>query len=400
MDTISTGCGLPALYNEEEYVRALQNAEIGIREEDLVWHNSGGCTETMIHGRFNVGSLDAGINLPLILAQTLHERLSTTANFEAFVEVYKADVAEVVREIVDDVNANQEMKSRPRPQPMRSLLIDDCIEVGRESNNGGARYNWSVINMAGFANVVYSLAAVQEVVFEKKEKTSAAFLGILGNNYEGEETFRHRLSRCPQFGNDNSMSDNIAADIAAFVFQGFLRYTAWRGGKFLASCLMFVTYESAGTPVTATPDGRLDREPLRSRSLPGTRSQRPNSDAQKCNVDSARPGTGNARRQHTFHKGFLQDGRRSCEIKTSDSDILRLGRDAASDQCRRSRGSAGCYRASRAARRSDRSHWRVLRVFQSPVANSQTDCAGTHGTQSVSRKTARIGFSKKFITWR
>ena len=262
MDTIATGCGLPALYNEEEYVRALRNAELGIREEDFGWHNGGGCTETMIHGRSNVGSLDAGINLPLILVQTLHERLSTTANFEAFVQVYKADVAEVVREIVDDVNADQEMKSRLRPQPMRSLLIDDCIEVGREFNNGGARYNWSVINVAGFANVVDSQAAVREVVFEKKEKTGAAFLGILGENYEGEETFRHRLSRCPRFGNDNAMSDDIAADIAAFVFREFLRYTAWRGGKFLASCLMFVTYENAGTPVTATPDGRLDGEPL------------------------------------------------------------------------------------------------------------------------------------------
>jgi len=262
MDTIATGCGLPALYNEEEYLRSLRKANLGLYEEDLGWHNGGGCTETMIHGRSNVGSLDAGINLPLILVQTLHEHLVTAANFDALVEAYKADVSAIVREIVDDVNADQEMKARLRPQPMRSLLIDDCIEIGREFNNGGARYNWSVINVAGFANVVDSLAAVREVVFEKKERTGAEFLEILGRNYEGEEAFRRRLSRCPRFGNDNPSSDDIATDIAEFVFREFLSYTPWRGGKFLASCLMFVTYADAGTRVAAMPDGRLAGEPL------------------------------------------------------------------------------------------------------------------------------------------
>ncbi len=262
LDTIATGCGLPALYNEEKFLRSLRQADLGIHEEDLGLHLGAGCTETMVHGCSNVGSLDAGINLPLILVQMLHEHLPTVEDFDALVEAYKADVAAVVREIVDDVSADQEMKAQLRPQPMRSLLIDDCIEVGREYNNGGARYNWSVVNVAGFANVVDSLAAVKEVVFEKKEKTGAEFLKILGQNYDGEEAFRRRLSRCPRFGNDHPQSDALAADIAEFVFREFLRYRPWRGGKFLASCLMFVTYANAGTPVAATPDGRLDCEPV------------------------------------------------------------------------------------------------------------------------------------------
>ena len=39
-------------------------------------------------------------------------------------------------------------------------------------------------------------------------------------------------------------------------------YAAWRGGKFLPSCLMFVTYARAGAPVPATPDGRRAGEPI------------------------------------------------------------------------------------------------------------------------------------------
>ena len=42
----------------------------------------------------------------------------------------------------------------------------------------------------------------------------------------------------------------------AHAFREFLRHAPWRGGRFLGSCLMFVTYATAGAQVGATPDGR------------------------------------------------------------------------------------------------------------------------------------------------
>ncbi|MBD3180839.1 hypothetical protein GF312_01005, partial [Candidatus Poribacteria bacterium] len=262
LDAVATGCGIPALYKEEGFISSLRDAHLGIRESDLGWYNGGGCTETMIHGCSNVGSLDAGINLPLILVETLEDHLATAKTFEELFDEYKSDVADVVLEIARDVNADQEVKARLRPQPMRSLLIDDCIDNGLEYNAGGARYNWSVINVAGLANVVDSLAAVNEVVFERNEKTGAELLEAINKNYENSEELRIRLESCPRFGNDDPAADIIAEEVAEFVFQEFLQYAPWRGGKFLASCLMFVTYAGAGHPVKATPDGRLNGAPL------------------------------------------------------------------------------------------------------------------------------------------
>jgi len=262
LDTIATGCGLPALYNEELYLQSLRDAHLGLREDDLAWHNGGGCTETMIHGRSNVGSLDAGINLPLILVDTLDKHLASASSFAELLSACKSDITDVVREIATSVSANQEAKARLRPQPVRSLLIDDCIDNGREFNAGGARYNWSVINVAGLANVVDSLAAVREVVFEDKETSGGELLDVLHRNYEGEEDLRRTLQRCPRFGNDDPRADEIAVEIADLVFREFLLYAPWRGGKFLASCLMFVTYAQAGESVPATPDGRLAGTPI------------------------------------------------------------------------------------------------------------------------------------------
>jgi pyruvate-formate lyase len=131
-----------------------------------------------------------------------------------------------------------------------------------EFNAGGARYNWSVINVAGLANVVDSLAALREVVFERKEIAPAAMGRLLAADFSGSEATRLRLTRCSRYGNDDPRADELAARISTLVFREFLRHKAWRGGTFLASCLMFVTYADAGAPVGALPDGRRAGEPL------------------------------------------------------------------------------------------------------------------------------------------
>jgi formate C-acetyltransferase len=261
-DLLATGNGLPALYNEEGYLAALREAGLGIAEEDLSLWNGGGCTETMIHGRSNVGSLDAGVNLPLAFVESLGRHLATASSFESLVAAVKEDFAAVITETCRLVSLDQETKARWRPQPMRSLLIDDCIERGVEFNAGGARYNWSVVNVAGLANVADSLAAIREVVFEKREKTGAELLDILHRDFEGEEKLRQRLGRCPRFGNNDPRADDIAAEIAELVFRQSLDHKPWRGGRFLPSTIMFVTYADAGARVGATPDGRRAGEPI------------------------------------------------------------------------------------------------------------------------------------------
>jgi formate C-acetyltransferase len=145
---------------------------------------------------------------------------------------------------------------------MRSLLIDDCIDRGVEYNAGGARYNWSVVNVAGLPNVADSLAAVQEVVFDTQETTGSELLQALRANFSGSEPLRQRLIRCPKYGNDQPQVDAIAADVAEHVFSEFGRHTPWRGGRFLPSCIQFTTYAREGAKVGATPDGRRAAEPL------------------------------------------------------------------------------------------------------------------------------------------
>ncbi len=263
METLRTGCGQPAFYNEPGYLGALHSIFPEIPQADLVKWNGGGCTETMLHGCSNVGSLDAGINLSLILEETLERTLARKEiEFAQLLQEFKADIRMATGAVLSELNDYFEARAEHRPQPLRSLLIDDCLERGMDFNAGGARYNWSVVNIAGLSNVADSLQALREVVFECQEISPADMLECLHQNFAGCEPLRQRLLGCEKFGNDLAGVDSLTAEIAQFVYQELLSTPCRRGGHFLPSHIQFETFGSAGQQVSASPDGRLAFEPL------------------------------------------------------------------------------------------------------------------------------------------
>jgi len=263
MESLNTGCGQPAFYNEPGYLKALSSLLPEILVEDLVQWNGGGCTETMLHGCSNVGSLDAGINLLLILETILEKYLSVdTVNFDDILLAFKDNIKETIHGVLEQLNAYFVARAEHRPQPVRSLLVDDCIEEGLEFNAGGARYNWSVVNVAGLANVADSLQALREVVFVNREITASELLTCLHQDFLGCETIRQRLLSCEKFGNDKETVDLLASEIAQFIYEEILSHPCQRGGRFLPAHIMFETFGYSGKQVGASPDGRRAFEPL------------------------------------------------------------------------------------------------------------------------------------------
>ncbi|MBU0610810.1 MAG: formate C-acetyltransferase/glycerol dehydratase family glycyl radical enzyme, partial [Armatimonadetes bacterium] len=112
------------------------------------------------------------------------------------------------------------------------------------------------------ANTYDSLAAVKRLVYDERAVTAEELLGALRDNFAGHEDLRQRLQRCPHYGNDDPYVDDLAVEVSTHVFSEFMGQTPWRGGRFLASCLMFVTYGTFGAQVGATPDGRLAQTPV------------------------------------------------------------------------------------------------------------------------------------------
>jgi formate C-acetyltransferase len=258
-ESIATGCGQPALYNEKLYQKALAERFPAMPAADRLRFNGGGCTETMLAGISNVGSLDAGINLPVIFEPYMRRTLGTAPDFAAFYDGLLDTITQEILPILERISRYQESRMKLRPHPVRTLLIDDCIDAGKDFNGGGARYYWSVVNIAGIVNVVDSLLAIRHLVYDTKKYTPAAFLAALAGQ---EPDYLADLRQCPCFGVDNETADALAADFAGKVFDVFKQRTPYLGGQFLPSSIQFATYEGAGLGVGPTPDGREAGSPL------------------------------------------------------------------------------------------------------------------------------------------
>jgi len=262
IDTIASGNGLPALYSEENYLRAIDTAQLNLPDEDKRDYAFGGCTELMVHGCSNVGSLDGDFSVIERLEKYLERSLADCPTFEDLLLGLESDVRSGIYELTEAVNRNQENRSLYQPQLIRTLLIDDCIDRGKNYHDGGARYNWSVINIVGMSNAIDSLSAVRKAIYEEHKTDAPTLLAALRANFEGHEELRRYLQQCPRFGNDDSEVNEIAERLSGVVYREFKRYAPWRGGKFIAGTLMFVTYGMYGQRVGATPDGRLAETPV------------------------------------------------------------------------------------------------------------------------------------------
>ena len=260
LETVKSGSGQPAFYNKNLVLGGLKKRFPSIRDEDLNRFCGGGCTEAMLAGLSNVGSLDAGINLLLILEKLIGTKLSLATSFDEFYETYWSEVEAVVERVKKELNNSRPNRSRYNPLPMRTLLVDDCIDRGLEYNSGGARYGWSIINFAGLINVIDSLLAIRTLVFEKKKYTAEQIVELLQSN--DQEFLREVIGLRESFGKDieeiNSFSHKISERIFSMTETGELVF----GEGFLSASIQFRSQVSAGKPIGATPDGRSAGAPL------------------------------------------------------------------------------------------------------------------------------------------
>ena len=260
LDDILSGSGSPSIYNRTLYRRGFLSRFPSIREEDLDHFCGGGCTESMLCGLSNVGSLDAGINLLLILEGCMKTELPRAASFEAFYEAYLGEIRRVSLDVMEKIAASQAERALYDPLPMRTLLVDDCIEKERDFNDDGARYSWSIISFAGIINVIDSLAVIRDMVFSDRLYRPEEFLRLLES---GDPAFRQKLKNHPhRFGIDDGPTNALSYDLTHRVF-GFLREkTPHYGLGFLPASIQFQSYCEAGKAIGATPCGRQAGEGL------------------------------------------------------------------------------------------------------------------------------------------
>lgn len=278
LKVLAEGSGRPALYNDDLYIKTLLGLDLGLTPADATEIGFGGCTETMIAGLSNCGSLEGTLNLAKALELALHNGIDPSSgaqagpatgsfveftSFAAFLDAVKAQIRAQTRCFAESANAALQRRfGAGDPKLYRTFFTRDCVRNHRSFEAGGARYNWSVVTYQGIANLIDGLAAVKHSVFERGEVSQEALVPALDANYAGYEHLLGPLKAAPKFGNDDPAADAVGAEIMDFACRELLSHRMVRGGRFLPSCIVFATYAQAGEAIGATPDGRLAGAPL------------------------------------------------------------------------------------------------------------------------------------------
>lgn len=282
-DTLAIGTGLPALYNDEVVCTALE--KIGIPPEDSHDYCMNGCNQIDILGKSHMGLEDGEVVFTKCLEFALHNGVDTMSGekvsietgspegfttYERFERAFMEQLEFVTYNSCSSANRWQHMKAVFQPHPLRSCLIEGCLEKGKDYRNGGPLYNHGQILAEGIADTGDSLYAVKKLVYDEKKYTMSELIDALNSNFEGYEKLHHDFKNCEKFGNDIEEVDNITARALNRFLTILKSNKTYRGGIYTGGCSPFNRVASYGKQTGALPNGKLKGEPLLADSIAAT----------------------------------------------------------------------------------------------------------------------------------
>ena len=270
LESIKSGNGLPALYNDKLITGNL--LKFGYDIKNARGHAFAGCSQLMIPGVCNfindIGMLNAAKIAEISLYGGFDPRTGTQAgphtgtpetieSFGEFLQSYKNQL-DYFCGLEVEIH-EKEYKYRPAREgyAMRTLFTGDCIENGKNVFESGARFNGVELEVIGITNAADHLYAVKELVFKQGIVSLPELADILKNNWLEHEDLRERALKIDKFGNDCEEIDNLRADITGYIYSRFNGIKSSLGGIYMPGEVIFTAHDWCGAATGATADGRL-----------------------------------------------------------------------------------------------------------------------------------------------
>jgi formate C-acetyltransferase len=295
-EVIRSGVGYPAVFNDGVEVPTLVEQGYGL--EEARDYGFVGCIEVFIPGRMAPWA-DSRFNLLRCVNLTLHggvDNLTGEAvgpalrpaqgglslskpatgepeNWDAFYDAFRTQMRALLQEHIKALSeAKQAVEDRADEftSPLMSALTADCIERGRDLNDGGARHpaNHGIAGM-GIGTTADALMAVKRLVYDEKRFDLSQLRRMLAANFEGYEAERQvLLRRAPKFGNNDAEVDAIAVRVTRDFGSECLEHRTPQGGRYWGLMAANVQNIPAGREVGATADGRFSQQPLSDAASP------------------------------------------------------------------------------------------------------------------------------------
>jgi len=290
---LRNGYGFPSIFNADAVVQ--EQLRQGKLLEDARAGGCSGCVEVGAFGK-EAYILTGYFNMPKVLEIALHngvdpmtgqkiglasgtlEGAGTTPekviqNFEDLFAAYRAQFKHFLEIKLLGNQVIERLYATRMPAPFLSVLIDDCIERGRDYNAGGARYNNTYIQFVGLGSLTDSLSAIQQLCFEEGTNGAASpasgkvplaeLVRILDTDFANHENLRQRLlHKTHKYGNDDDVADAITVRIFNTCFEELDGRPDTKGGRYRVEMLPTTCHVYFGSVMGASADGRPARRPL------------------------------------------------------------------------------------------------------------------------------------------
>ena len=274
---VAKGSGMPQFFNDEAIVNRMIK-DLGIEEKDARNYAIVGCVELTTHGN-NLGWSDAAMfNLNKALELTMNHgkclltnepigldlgSIETYESFEDLENAFQKQIDYFIEKMMKAEIVVEKAHQDCLPTAFLSTVIDSCLEKGVDVTRGGAKYNLSGIQMIQIANLADSLAAIKELVYDKKMITRHELLEALQADFKGYEIIQTMLlNKVPKYGNDVKWVDELGAKWAGYFRERMKDYTNYRGGLYHTGMYTVSAHVPMGENVGASPDGRNALTPL------------------------------------------------------------------------------------------------------------------------------------------
>jgi pyruvate formate-lyase/glycerol dehydratase family glycyl radical enzyme len=267
------GLGFPAWFGDDATIPYLMGPNMGATLEEARDYQLSGCVvHTIPHKTPPTWPIQP--NMGKLMELTLFSGFDPTtgrqvgdktARFEDmqdWEELYAAYCEHLrfyIKESAYYLNRMRLHRSEQVPQVLRTAFFDDCIKRGMDPLGGGCRYQGSSMYVLpiGLIDVVDSLAAIKQLVFEKKKLSKEKLIEALAANFEGYEDIRQMLLDAPKFGNDDDYVDIIASRLYTDCVKICSETESCFGAHYVCAPHSLRFHSLFGRKVGALPSGRL-----------------------------------------------------------------------------------------------------------------------------------------------
>jgi len=346
----------PMMWNDKAVPAALM--ELGVEREDAFNYIAVGCNELAIPGQlyYNPG---AAVNYLAAIEAALTDGkgykkqwqwrgvappVSQLPSFDQFA----AAVAAYMRRAVERSYASDMKLVQAQIQwgqtPLTSCFFDGCLEQAHDMA-AGTKYNILSCGGIAFANAVDGMAAIREVVYDKKQATLDEVAQACAANFQGYERLRAKLMAAPKQGNDDPRLDDVIRLVERLRDEPMKEICRdpRDGRQFGNSHVVRSSAVRSGLVTPATPDGRLAGAPLASSVAASAGCERSGPTAllnSICKLDVSKSWQCGYQANVRFHSGMLasqsqrdklramlnvyfQNGGAELQINVVDTAVLR-----------------------------------------------------------------------------